>query len=136
MRTKNQILLHVLCLGSLGVYAFLLYYYNSYLMGYAFHPQLEPRWPALVSIALRWFPVVILVWMRRRPVDLSRSARLVSAALGIVAIASSFFLVCFSAGKVAGFTEYFFQSTLDLWPWIVLVLTVKSRRRVSLTPRS
>ena len=123
-------------LGALGAYAFLLYYYNTYLMGYVFHAQLEPRWPALVSIALRWVPVVMLVWMRRHPVDLSRSGRVVAVAIGIVAIASSFFLVCFSAGKVAGFTEYFFQSTLDLWPWMVLVLTVKSRRRVSLTPRS
>lgn len=129
MRTKNQILLSVLSLGALGAYVFLLYYYNTYLLGYAFHPQLEPRWPALVSVALRWVPVVILVWMWQRPVDLYRFGRVVAVAIGIVAIASSFFLVCFSAGKVAGFSRYFFESTLDLWPWIVLVLTVKSRSR-------
>lgn len=130
MRTRNQILLHVLCLGSLAVYAFLLWYYHTHLLSYAFHPLLEPRWPALASIALRWVPVVLLVWMRRHPVDLSRSGRVVAVAIGIVAIASSYFLVGFSAGKMAGFSRYFFESTLDLWPWIVLVIAVKSRRHL------
>jgi hypothetical protein len=127
MTNKSETLRRVLCLISLAAYAVILCFGTLLLLGYAFHPLWERPWPVMLSIALRWLPVAIFVWLWRRPIHISRFRRGCAITLGVASICLSYFVICLSADRISDFTHRFFEGTLDLWPCILMLLTVTSR---------
>jgi len=118
----------VICLIAFVAYAICLYFVTILGLGYAIHPLLGSRWPLVVfSIILRWIPFAIYIWIRHRPNNISRSRRGCAAALAVAAISFSYFLMCLTGDGLSHFAHDFLECTMDLWPSIVMLLTVTSR---------
>ena len=122
-----QFLRRTLCLIALVAYAICLYFAMFLLLGHAFHPLIDRHWPLIVSILLRWIPVMTFVWLWYRPVYVSRRRRGCAVLLAAASISLSYFLICFAADGLFRFGHGFLEGTMDLWPAIVMLLTVKSR---------
>ena len=123
-----KILRRALCLIAMGAYAFFLFCWTLLGLGYAFETWLGLPWqPIIISIFLRWVPAAIYFYLRHRPGYISRSRRVCAVALSVASISTSYFLICFSADALSKFAQDFLECTIDMWPAIVMLLTVTSR---------
>ena len=130
MTTKVEILRRVLCVISLGAYVFILCFATLLLWSYAIHPLAERHWAIFIPfiISLRWFPVFIFFWLSYRSVYVSRRRRGCAVLLAVISISFSYFLACLATDRISDFTHRFLEGTMDLWPCILMLLTVTSRR--------
>jgi hypothetical protein len=122
-----ETLRRILCFIALLAYAICLYFSTLLLLSYAFHPLLDLHWPLLSSILLRWIPIVIFVRLWRGSAYVSRYRRSGAMALSVTSISLSYFLIAFAGHQLSRFVHDFLECTMDLWPAIVMILTVKSR---------
>ena len=124
-----EILRRTVCSIAIAAYAIWLWFATLMFLGYAFHPLAERHWPLFISITilLRWIPAVIFFWLWHRPIYVSPRRRGYGVVLAVASISVSYFLTCFATDGLSRFAHGFIEGTIDLWPAIVMLLTVKSR---------
>lgn len=123
--TVIETLRRAISLIALGAYGVCLYLCTVLGLGYAFEPLIGRPWQfAIPSISLRWVPVALYFWLRHRAVSISGPRRGLAVALAVAAISSSYFLICFAADQLQFFVHDYLEDTQDVWPAIVMLLTV------------
>ena len=124
-----EILRKTVCLAALGTYAVCLLLCTLFFLGYSFEPLLGYPWRILIpSLLLRWIPVATFFRLWYRPVRISGPLRGCAVALSVVCVSLSYFL-----SGIAGHASRselmhgFLEGTIDMWPAMVMLLTVKNR---------